>query len=91
VNCSSHALITSSATPSIITSISSGSLALLSREDGTGEYEVEQEWKGAHDYEAWIVGWDNWQRDVFYSGGDDCKLKGWDVRMPGFATFTNKK
>jgi diphthamide biosynthesis protein 7 len=34
----------------------------------------------AHEYEIWIVSFDTHRRDVLYSGADDCKLKGWDVR-----------
>ncbi|PWY99054.1 hypothetical protein BCV70DRAFT_218023 [Testicularia cyperi] len=38
---------------------------------------------GAHDYEAWIVGFDCWSPcSSIWTGGDDLCLKGWDLRTP---------
>ncbi|CAD6885344.1 unnamed protein product [Tilletia caries] len=37
----------------------------------------------AHGHEAWIAAWDCWSSGrVAWSGGDDCKLMGWDMRTP---------
>lgn len=60
-------------------------------------------WK-AHEYEAWIVGFDCWSssgsqpglRSVVWSGGDDLSLRGWDLRSPNISTgrsptFTTSK
>ncbi|WVF67097.1 hypothetical protein IAT40_001842 [Kwoniella sp. CBS 6097] len=72
---------------SIITSLSSGSLAYL-KPNETG-YEVESEWK-AHDFEPWITSFDNWDLNTVWSGGDDCKLKRWDIRETFRPTLVNK-
>eukprot|EP00118_Oscarella_pearsei_P020230 m.218674 g.218674 ORF g.218674 m.218674 type:complete len:363 (+) comp39903_c0_seq1:196-1284(+) len=36
-------------------------------------------WKG-HDFEAWIATFDFTDKNVVYSGSDDCTLKLWDIR-----------
>lgn len=70
----------------IMTSLSSGELAHVTRST-TGELQVETSWP-AHDFEPWIVSWD--QSHNVWSGGDDLKLKRWDVRIPSMPTFVNK-
>ncbi|WVQ94527.1 hypothetical protein IAU59_001606 [Kwoniella sp. CBS 9459] len=82
----SHRLHQSSPS-SIITSLSSGSLAYLTPSEAG--YVVESEWK-AHDFEPWITSFDNWDLNTVWSGGDDCKLKRWDIRETFRPTFVNK-
>ncbi|KAI6654052.1 Diphthamide biosynthesis protein 7 isoform X1 [Oopsacas minuta] len=77
---------------SIILSDSVGRLAFMDCCD-TGELVCKSQWK-AHDYEVWITSRDNWNKDVVFSGGDDNKLRGWDLRLAGSASgcvFTSSR
>ncbi|XP_059059171.1 diphthine methyltransferase isoform X1 [Achroia grisella] len=47
-------------------------------------------WKG-HDFEAWITAFNYWSADTFYSGGDDCIFKVYDMRMPDNAIALNRR
>ncbi|KAI0365253.1 WD40 repeat-like protein [Pilatotrama ljubarskyi] len=74
----------------LIVSLSDGSLSLLQPENSSG-LAVTDSWH-AHDYEPWIAAWDYWNTNVVYSGGDDLKMKGWDIRQGGSAPiFVNKR
>ncbi|EDV27709.1 uncharacterized protein TRIADDRAFT_20606 [Trichoplax adhaerens] len=74
----------------------------LAVSDSTGKLNIFQAGSGssltadrrwlAHDYEAWIIAFDRWNDNIVYSGGDDCKLKGWDLRTEcSSAVFTSKR
>lgn len=75
---------------SMIVSQSDGTLCLLKPQDRTG-LTITNTW-AAHDFEPWIAAWNYWDTNIIYSGGDDLKLKGWDIRQ-GFdqPTFINKR
>ncbi|KAK1792245.1 hypothetical protein P4O66_012196 [Electrophorus voltai] len=74
--------------PRLVSSDSTGSLAVLSL--GEASLTTVSQWK-AHDFEAWISAFSYWDTQLIYSGGDDCKLKGWDLRMGfDFPTFASK-
>ncbi|KAI0033176.1 WD-40 repeat-containing protein [Vararia minispora EC-137] len=66
----------------LVVSLSNGDLALL-RQDATGGLSVRDSWH-AHDYEPWIAAWNYWDTNIIYSGGDDLKMKAWDIRA-GFS------
>lgn len=66
--------------PRLAVSLSSGHLALLTQ-DSTGDYTVTHIW-AAHEYEPWITAWDRWAPHTVWSGGDDCRLKRWDLSDP---------
>jgi len=42
----------------------------------------------AHNHEVWVAKWNPKQPSLLYSGADDCKLKGWDIREPSNRTST---
>ncbi|KAI3372820.1 hypothetical protein L3Q82_022724 [Scortum barcoo] len=73
----------------LVCSDSAGCVSVLSLADGT--LTALSQWK-AHDFEAWISAFSYWDTQLVYSGGDDCKLKGWDLRVGSSCpTFTSKR
>ncbi|XP_033109190.1 diphthine methyltransferase-like isoform X2 [Anneissia japonica] len=75
--------------PSIVTSDSKGMVSTFQVSNERSLSQISQ-WT-AHEFEAWISAFDYWQPNVIYSGGDDCRLKGWDIRKPCHApTFVSK-
>lgn len=46
---------------------------------GESALAVTSEWH-AHDFEPWIAAFDCWDPNFVWTGGDDLKLKGWDLR-----------
>lgn len=73
----------------LIVSLSDGNLVLAK---ATPSYlAISKKWT-AHDYEPWIAAWDYWDTNIVFSGGDDFKLKAWDVRSPMCdPTFVNRR
>lgn len=45
----------------------------------------------AHEYEAWITAFDKFDNNLVFSGGDDCRLKGWDIRDNTRPAFVSKR
>ncbi|KAM9859008.1 diphthine methyltransferase isoform 2-T2 [Aulostomus maculatus] len=73
----------------VVCSDSAGCISVLSLEEGS--LMTVSQWK-AHDFEAWISAFSYWDTQLAYSGGDDCKLKGWDLRVgPSSPTFISKR
>uniref|UniRef100_A0A3Q4HHF8 methylated diphthine methylhydrolase n=1 Tax=Neolamprologus brichardi TaxID=32507 RepID=A0A3Q4HHF8_NEOBR len=71
----------------IVCSDSAGCISVLSLAEGA--LTTLSQWK-AHDFEAWISAFSYWDTQLVYSG-DDCKLKGWDLRIgPSSPTFISK-
>ncbi|XP_076922668.1 uncharacterized protein LOC143584519 [Bidens hawaiensis] len=73
----------------ISTGLSNGSVSLISVDET--KTSVLQEWK-AHDFEVWATTFDPDQPHIVYTGSDDCKFKGWDLRTsPSKIAFQNSK
>jgi len=76
--------------PQIAVSLSSGEVSILQLDPTSSTLTEALSWR-AHDMEAWIVGWNYHDTNILYTGADDCRLKGWDVRMDcSYATFTSR-
>ncbi|XP_077456911.1 diphthine methyltransferase isoform X2 [Stigmatopora argus] len=73
----------------VVCSDSAGRVSVLSLDEGA--LTILSQWK-AHDFEAWISAFSYWDTQLVYSGGDDCKLKGWDLRIsPSSPAFVSKR
>ncbi|KAF9299915.1 Diphthine methyltransferase [Mortierella antarctica] len=82
--------VSASSEPQIAVSLSSGDITILDLDPASSNLQERLTWH-AHDLEAWIVGWNYHDTNVLYTGADDCRLKGWDLRMDcSYATFTSK-
>ncbi|KAG0317618.1 Diphthine methyltransferase [Dissophora globulifera] len=76
--------------PRVAVSLSNGDITVLDLDTASSTLSENLTWH-AHDLEAWIVGWNYHDTNVLYTGADDCKLKGWDMRMDcSYATFVSK-
>ncbi|KAL9249870.1 Diphthine methyltransferase-like protein [Drosera capensis] len=74
---------------SISVGCSDGSISIVSHSDS--HLSVLQEWN-AHEFELWAATFDIQQPYLLYTGSDDCKLKGWDLRSnPSAPAFQNSK
>ena len=69
----------------VVASFTSGMLAVVDFNSNL----VCSHWKG-HEFDAWIAAHDSWCSNIIYSGGDDCKLKVWDIRIAGNPVHTSK-
>ncbi|KAF9437736.1 Diphthine methyltransferase [Entomortierella beljakovae] len=77
-------------TPRIAVSLSNGDISILDMDTASATLNEHLSWH-AHDMEAWIVGWNYHDTNLLYTGADDCRLKGWDLRMDcSFPTFVSK-
>ncbi|XP_049572418.1 diphthine methyltransferase isoform X1 [Syngnathus scovelli] len=73
----------------VVCSDSAGCVSVLSLDEGA--LMTLAQWK-AHDFEAWISAFSYWDTQLIYSGGDDSKFKGWDLRSgPSSPTFVSKR
>ncbi|KAH9614191.1 hypothetical protein KSS87_023826 [Heliosperma pusillum] len=74
---------------SLAAGLSDGSVSISSLTES--QLSEDQQWK-AHDFEVWAASFDPHQPSVVYTGSDDCKFRGWDLRDgPTMPAFQNSK
>ncbi|KAG0693499.1 Diphthine methyltransferase [Chionoecetes opilio] len=79
----------SSDDPLIAISDSKGKITLIQL--GNEELKPQQSFP-AHEYEAWITGFNYWNKNILYTGGDDGKFRCFDTReAPAAPVFTNRR
>lgn len=62
---------------SLVVGLSDGSISVASLAES--QLIEDQQWK-AHDFEVWAASFDTHQPAVVYTGSDDCRFLGWDLR-----------
>ena len=83
--CTSLDILSGSSVESVLASFTSGMIVVF---DVHSDSYISS-WKG-HDFDAWIVAKDFWCSNTVYSGGDDCRLRTWDLRSPANPVHTSK-
>lgn len=79
-SCARHKIYQSEASEvSIVVSDSHGGANLFKLSDDQ-HLSLIKRWQG-HEYEAWIGAFYYWETSVFFTGGDDCVMNGWDTRV----------
>ncbi|GAB4858086.1 hypothetical protein Ancab_015988 [Ancistrocladus abbreviatus] len=74
---------------SISVGLSDGSVSIISL--CGSQLSVQKEWK-AHEFELWTTCFDIHQPYLVYTGSDDCRFSGWDLRnSPSTLAFQNSK
>ncbi|XP_031554247.1 diphthine methyltransferase-like isoform X2 [Actinia tenebrosa] len=73
-----------------VVSDSKGQITLVQCSETSLEPRQLMQWTG-HDYEAWITAFNKWTPNIVYSGGDDCRFKGWDTRTDCTQPIFNSK
>ena len=74
--------------PNIVVSDSNGKIHIISLQQDT--LKIVHSFK-AHDFEAWISAYNYWNPNLIYTGGDDSKFRGFDIRCsPESPVFVNK-
>ncbi|GAA5876195.1 hypothetical protein JCM16303_007053 [Sporobolomyces ruberrimus] len=90
----SNRLPTNKEPASIIVSLSNGSLLHLTQSitNASPSFEISKTIEQAHDFEPWLTSFDCWNPNTVWSGGDDLKLKGWDLETDcEVPSFVNKR
>ncbi|KPJ02596.1 WD repeat-containing protein 85 [Papilio xuthus] len=78
---------TSVEAPLIVVSDSAGHVKVFKLEGDSLKELCDQK---SHGFEAWVAAFNYWDTNVFYSGGDDCIFKAYDLRVPD-AIVSNRR
>ena len=82
--------------PAVVVTHTDSTVAVVAVPDAAAAPVTTSAWR-AHEYvpgadiEVWIAAFDQWQPSTVWTGGDDCTLKGWDLRALGRPTFVSRR